>query len=133
MQNIFPDNLPFFVMIFILLIVARLMGEIVERFKIPSMVGEILAGVIMGPSVFGVIHFDNDLKVFMELGVFLLVVIAGMEIDIKELFESMKGKKLAVAFLGFFIPVGSGIIVGAMFNLDILVTTYISLCIAITA
>lgn len=109
------------------------MGEIVERFKIPSMVGEILAGVLMGPSIFGVIHFDNDLKVFMELGVFLLVVIAGMEIDIKEVFESMKGKKLAVALMGFFVPIGSGIIVGAMFNLDILVTTYISLCIAITA
>jgi len=133
MHNILPDNLPFFVMLFILLIVARLMGEIVERFKIPSMVGEILAGILMGPSVFGVIHFDNDLKVFMELGVFLLVVIAGMEIDIKDVFESMKGKKLAVAFMGFFIPVGSGIAIGAIFNLDILITTYISLCIAITA
>lgn len=133
MENILPTNLPFFVMLFILLIVARLMGEIVERFKIPSMVGEILAGVLMGPSVFAVIHFDNDLKVFMELGVFLLVVIAGMEIDIKEVFESMKGKKLAVALFGFLVPIGSGIIVGAIFNLDILVTTYISLCIAITA
>jgi Kef-type K+ transport system membrane component KefB len=133
MENILPENLPFFVMLFILLIVARLMGEIVEQFKIPSMIGEILAGVIMGPSVFGVIHFDNDLKVFMELGVFLLVVIAGMEIDINEVFESMRGKKLAVAFLGFFVPVASGYVVGYIFNLDILITTYVSLCIAITA
>lgn len=133
MTTILPDNLPFFVMIFILLIVARLMGELMERIRIPSMIGEILAGILMGPSLFNVIHFDNDLRVFMELGVFLLVVIAGMEIDFNELIDSMRGKKLAIALLGFFVPVISGFIIGGIFNLDILITIYISLCIAITA
>lgn len=127
------ENLPFFVVIFILLIVARIFGELAERVRIPSMIGEIIAGIIMGPSILGWIHFDNDLKVFQELGVFLLVIIAGMEIDINEVIASMRGKKLAVALLGFFVPILSGIVIGNVFQLEVFTTIYLSLCIAITA
>ncbi len=133
MNVIHQENLPFFVVIFILLIVARILGELAERVKIPSMIGEIVAGIIFGPTVLDIIHFDNDLKVFQELGVFLLVIIAGMEIDINEVISSMRGKKLAVAMFGFVIPILSGVIIGQIFNLDVFTTTYLSLCIAITA
>ena len=43
-------ELPFFANLLILLVLARLFGEIMERFKQPAMIGEILAGVLLGPT-----------------------------------------------------------------------------------
>ena len=66
-------ELPFFTNLLILLVFARLFGEIFERFKQPAMIGEIIAGIILGPSLLNIIHRTEDIKVISELGVFLLV------------------------------------------------------------
>ena len=44
-------ELPFFTNLLILLVVAKVFGEIFERFKQPAMIGEIIAGIIVGPSL----------------------------------------------------------------------------------
>ena len=85
-------ELPFFVNLLLLLVVARIFGEIMERFKQPAMIGEILAGVLLGPSMLNFIHRTEDLKVISELGVFLLVIIAGLEINFDDIIKSIRGK-----------------------------------------
>ncbi len=51
-MNFIPNfELPFFVSLLLLLVLARIFGEIMERFKQPAMIGEILAGIILGPSI----------------------------------------------------------------------------------
>jgi Kef-type K+ transport system membrane component KefB len=126
-------ELPFFTNLLILLVSARFFGEIFERFKQPAMIGEILAGIIVGPSLLNLIHRTEEIKVISELGIFLLVIIAGLEINIDDILKSLKGRNIIISILAFFIPIFSGIAVGYYFDLDIMTTVFIGLCVAITA
>ncbi|MBC6491812.1 cation:proton antiporter [Flavihumibacter stibioxidans] len=126
-------ELPFFTNLLILLVTARIFGEIFERFKQPAMIGEIIAGIILGPSLLNLIHRTEDIKVISELGIFLLVIIAGLEINIDDILKSLKGRNIIISVMAFFIPIFGGIAVGYYFNQDIMTTVFIGLCVAITA
>ena len=126
-------ELPFFVNILILLVVARVFGEIMERFNQPAMIGEILAGVVLGPALLNFIHRTEDIKVISELGVFLLVILAGLEINLDDVLKSLKGKNIIISLSAFFLPILSGFAVGKLFNQDVMTTVFIGLCVAITA
>jgi Kef-type K+ transport system membrane component KefB len=126
-------ELPFFVNILILLVVARLFGEIMERFNQPAMIGEILAGVVLGPALLNFVHRTEDIKVISELGVFLLVILAGLEINLDDVLKSLKGKNIIISLSAFFLPIFSGFAVGKLFNQDVMTTVFIGLCVAITA
>jgi Kef-type K+ transport system membrane component KefB len=131
--NVTSLELPFFANLLILLVLARLFGEIMERFKQPAMIGEILAGVLLGPTLLNFIHRTEELKVISELGVFLLVIIAGLEIHLDEIIKSMKGRNIVISIAAFFIPLISGYLVGNYFGQDVMSTIFIGLCVAITA
>ncbi len=126
-------NLPFTVTLLLLLLIARLFGELFERMGFPSMIGEILAGILLGPSVLQVISYTNELKVLSELGVLLLIILAGIEIKPEEVRNSIRGRSSMIAILGFLIPMVSGLAIGLIFRLDLLLTLFIGLCISITA
>jgi Kef-type K+ transport system membrane component KefB len=126
-------ELPFFTNLLILLVTARIFGEIFERFKQPAMIGEILAGIMLGPSLLNLIHRTEDIKVISELGIFLLVIIVGLEINIDDLLKSMRGRNIIISIMAFFIPILGGIAVGHYFDQDIMTTVFIGLCVAITA
>jgi Kef-type K+ transport system membrane component KefB len=131
--NVPSLELPFFANLLILLVLARLFGEIMEHFKQPAMIGEILAGVLLGPTLLNFIHRTEELKVISELGVFLLVIIAGLEIHLDEIVKSMKGRNIVTSISAFFIPLVSGYFVGNYFGQDVMSTIFIGLCVAITA
>ena len=131
--NVPSLELPFFANLLILLVLARLFGEVMERFKQPAMIGEILAGVLLGPTLLNFIHRTEELKVISELGVFLLVIIAGLEIHLEEIIKSMKGRNIIISIAAFFIPLISGYLVGNYFGQDVMSTIFIGLCVAITA
>jgi Kef-type K+ transport system membrane component KefB len=126
-------ELPFFTNLLILLVSSRFLGELFERMKQPSMIGEIIAGIILGPSLLNLIHRTEDIKVISELGIFLLVIIAGLEINIDDILKSLRGRSIIISIMAFFLPVLSGIAVGYFFGEDILTTIFIGLCVAITA
>ncbi|MDP1624036.1 MAG: cation:proton antiporter [Bacteroidales bacterium] len=133
MFNIFNDQLPFIVNLLVLLLAAKLLGELAERFRQPSMIGEIVAGVILGPSLLNIIPGPGELKVIAELGVFMLIVLAGMEIEVESIRDSIRGRNLWIGLLGFIVPMFSGMIIGLMFNFSYTFTIFLGLCIAITA
>ena len=126
-------ELPFFTNLLILLVISKVFGEIFERFKQPAMIGEIIAGIIVGPSLLNIIHRTEDIKVISELGIFLLVIIAGLEINFDDILKSLKGKNIIVSILAFFLPIFSGFAVGHFFGKKIMTTVFIGLCVAITA
>lgn len=126
-------ELPFFAQLLILLVLARFFGEIMERFKQPALIGEILAGIILGPTILNFIHRTDELKVISELGVFLLIIIAGLEINFDGIIRSLKGRNIIISLSAFFIPFFVGFFLGNVFELDIMATIFVGLCIAITA
>lgn len=126
-------ELPFFTNLLILLVLARLLGELFERFKQPAMIGEIIAGIILGPTLLNLIHRSDEIKTISELGVFLLVIIAGLEIDFEDILKSLKGRNIIISLFAFFLPIFSGFAVGYFFGLDTMTTVFMGLCVAITA
>ena len=71
--------------IWVVLVAAKVAAEISERIGIPAVVGEIIAGILIGPSVLDVVGSDEVLRVLGELGVILLLLDVGLEMDIVEL------------------------------------------------
>ena len=126
-------HLPFFANLLLLLVLARVLGEVMERFKQPAMIGEILAGVVLGPTVLNVMVRNEELTAISELGVFLLVIIAGLEIDVREIVKTSRGRNLITSLLAFLIPIGSGFAVATAFNLALVPAIFVGLCVAITA
>lgn len=126
-------QLPFIVNLLVLLLSAKLLGELAERFRQPSMIGEVIAGIILGPSLLNIIPAPGEIKVIAELGVFMLIVLAGMEIEVEEIRKSLRGRNIWIALLGFLIPMASGIAIGLIFHFSNTFTVFLGLCIAITA
>ncbi len=114
----------------VLLASARLLGELSRRFGQPSVIGELLAGVVLGPTLLGSIfpngHAwlfpsapDNAAKValsgFTTIGVALLLMVAGMEVDIRAVIRQGKSA-LAVSLAGIVFPLILGVVAGALFH-----------------
>lgn len=94
-------------MLFLMLAVAKLMAEIFERLHQPSVVGEILAGILIGPSVFGWVAPSDITDTLAEIGVIFLLFTVGLETKPASIFRV--GKRAAlVAILGVIVPFGAG-------------------------
>ena len=98
---------------------AKLAAELAERMRIPAVLGEILAGVAIGPSGFGLVTLAGDrgvsLSLLAEIGVLLLLLQVGMEMDLKELGKVGKAS-LLVAIAGVVVPFAAGTGVGLLFG-----------------
>ena len=133
MFHLIHSQLPFVVVLLIVLLVAKVLGELMERIGQPAMIGEVLAGVIIGPSLLNLVQNTYELKVVADLGVFLLIIIAGMEIEVEEIVKSIRGRSGWISILGFLIPFVSGFFIGKLFHNNSTFSIVLGLCIAITA
>jgi Kef-type K+ transport system membrane component KefB len=121
------------VAILLLLVVSRVAAELAERVGQPAMIGEIVAGLILGPAVLGLIHESVELTAIADIGLLMLVLLAGMEIELHQLFDAFTGRNLWISLMGFIVPFALGVSTGAMLGLDPNRTIFVGLCIAITA
>jgi len=126
-------ELSLFTNLLLLLVFSRIFGEIIERFNQPAMIGEIIAGIILGPSILNIIHITEEIRIISELGIFFFVILAGVEINIDEILNSLSGKNIIMPVISFIIPFVCGFGVGILFNLDITASFFLGLCISITA
>lgn len=93
--------------ILVVLLAAKAAAELAERVKLPAVVAEILAGVLIGPSAFRLVEGGDVLRVLGELGVILLLLDVGMEMNLSELAAVGKAS-LAVATIGVAVPFAAG-------------------------
>ena len=87
----------------LILLFGRLLGEAFKRLQLPAVVGEILAGILIGPSLLGWIAPNETLAVMAELGVILLLFSIGCETSIKRLFQA-GNSAVGVALFGIALP-----------------------------
>lgn len=125
--------MPLLTSLLLLIVTARLLGQLFARFKQPAIVGEMVAGVLLGPALFDVVRATPALHGIADLAVFLVVLSAGLEMNFKEVVGAMSGRGLVIALLGFAIPMLSGLGLGLLFELSVIRTVFLGLCISITA
>ncbi|WP_304681723.1 cation:proton antiporter [uncultured Clostridium sp.] len=99
----------------LILLSTKLLGLVTRRFNLPQVVGALLAGVILGPSVLNILHETNFITRMAEIGVIVLMFTAGLESDISKL-KSTGKHSFIIALLGVIIPLVGGTIVAYIFN-----------------
>lgn len=122
----------------IIILAARLAAELAERIKIPAVLGEIVAGIIIGPSVLGLIdpikHLDvADMVLLLgEIGVILLLFQVGLEMDLGEMAKVGK-PAFVVAIIGVAVPFAAGFGVAASFGEDAKVALFVGAALTATS
>lgn len=91
----------------IILISAKLCGLLAAKLKAPQVVGEIIAGLLIGPSILGLVQQNELISGMAEIGVVLLMFFAGLQTSLHDL-KRTGWKALLIACAGVFVPLGGG-------------------------
>lgn len=98
----------------IIIIAAKLFGILARQLKAPQVVGEIVAGLIIGPSILGIVNQTEFLNQMAEIGVILLMFSAGLETNLKDLLKTGP-IAFAIACAGVFVPLLGGFLLYTIF------------------
>ncbi len=114
------EVLHFLIIVSVVLVVARVRGELCRKFKQPAVVGEILAGIIIGPSLLGSAfpNLFNDIFIsqprsygafdgLANIGVILLMFVAGIEVDLKQIRRQGR-QATSISVMGIAFPFALG-------------------------
>ncbi len=101
----------FFLYLLLILLTARIFAEVATRLKSPSVIGELLAGVVLGPSLFGWVEPLEAIRMLAEIGIILLLFEVGLGTDVRRLVHSGR-KSIIVAMSGFMLPLLLGFVLG---------------------
>jgi Kef-type K+ transport system membrane component KefB len=98
---------------------APLLLGLFPKVRLPSVVLEIVAGIVIGPSLLGWVHPDQAIQVISVIGLAFLLFLAGLEID----FPRLRGPVLRLSLLGFALSLGLAVAVGLLLKAGGLVET----------
>jgi Kef-type K+ transport system membrane component KefB len=108
-----------------ILIAARLFAEIAAAMNIPRVIGELMAGIVLGPSLLGWITPNEPIKLLAEIGIILLLFEVGLHTDLNRLVRA-RGGALRLALVGFVAPFIFGWVLSRyFFGLSNLVSLFI--------
>lgn len=115
----------FFLYLLVILLTARVFAELATWLQAPSVIGELLAGVVLGPSLMGWIEPVETIRLMAEIGIILLLFEVGLGTDLKRL-ASTGIKSLVVAMVGFVMPLVLGFALSYwVFGLSLLLSLFI--------
>ncbi|WP_053368144.1 cation:proton antiporter [Bacillus sp. FJAT-27245] len=116
----------------IILIASKVAGSLSVRLGQPSVLGKLLIGIVLGPSVLGLVNETVTLAQLSQLGVILLMFIAGLETDIDDFKQSGKAASF-VGLGGIILPLVGGYLVGGMFGLSTMESWFLGLLLSATS
>ena len=121
-----PSEALFLAQIVLLLLVGRLMGEAMQRIGQPAVIGQVIAGILLGPSVFGAIWPEAQRAVFAaspqqqsmidavsQLGILMLLLLTGMETDLR-LVKQAGRAAISTSVAGIVVPFACGFALGEL-------------------
>ncbi|MEA3291778.1 MAG: cation:proton antiporter [Pseudomonadota bacterium] len=115
----------FFLTLLIILLTARVFAELATRLKSPAVIGELFAGVVLGPSLLGWIEPTEAIRLMAGIGIILLLFEVGLETDVKRLVRTGL-ESVFVALAGFILPLLLGFSLAYwLFDLSLLVSLFV--------
>ena len=118
--------------LFLVLLAGWIGGQFASRIGYPAVLGEIMVGVLLGPPLLGILYGSDALTVLAEVGILLMMLYIGMEIDPKELGKASIGGILA-AIGGFIVPFGLGLWVVDFFGGTLLAGLFVGMAMGVTS
>lgn len=120
----FVEVSEFFLKLLVILLAAKLFAEVFSRLSIPSVLGEVVAGLVIGPSVLGFITPDATLHLLAEIGILLLLFEVGLETDMAQLVKEGVRSTL-VAVTGVVLPAVIGFWISRWFGMEIIPSLFV--------
>jgi Kef-type K+ transport system membrane component KefB len=111
---------------------AKLLGELARRLRQPAVLGELLAGVALGPSVVGLVPLSEGMFLLAEVGVLLLLFEVGLETDLEEIMR-VGARALAVALIGMVLPFLGGFLVTKLLGYPSLAAVFVGAALTATS
>src|SRR6202162_1984231 len=121
-----PSEVVFLAEIILLLVCGRLLGEAMQRIGQPAVMGQLIAGILLGPSVLGALWPELQHAIFpatheqksmidavSQLGILMLLLLTGMETDLS-LVRKNRATALSVSLAGISLPFLCGIVLGEL-------------------
>ncbi len=99
----------------IILLSTKILSLVSKKIHLPQVVGALLAGLLLGPGVLGILEETSFIQSVAEIGVIVLMFCAGLETDVHELKKSGKAA-FVIALIGVLVPLAGGFLVGWVFN-----------------
>ena len=121
------------IVIILVLVFSRLLGEIVERVHLPAVIGEVAAGIILGPTALGWIDPEMEgFRVLIDIGLFFLVFTSGLEFSLIQIKKASR-ESLPISFMGNNIAFFSGLIMAILMGYDFETGIFIGAAFSLTA
>ena len=98
----------------IIMLSAKFFGLVARKLKAPQVVGEIIAGLLIGPCLLGLVHTSDTIEIFAEIGVVLLMFTTGLGTNLKELMRAGPIATL-IACVGVAVPLAGGTLLYSLF------------------
>jgi Kef-type K+ transport system membrane component KefB len=121
-----------FISIVILLAGARILGELFRRIKQPALGGELLAGIILGPTVFGLVLPSEDLELISSIAIFFVMLFIGLEMDLREIKKAGKSAFI-ISIISLIIPFILGYQISIWFGLQFIESLFMGLLLSVTS
>jgi Kef-type K+ transport system membrane component KefB len=118
--------------LFAILLAAKVGNEIFRRLGQPTVVGEILGGVVAGPAVLGVYEVNAETTLFAEIGVVLLLFQVGLETRLHDLLR-VGGTAFAVGMLGVIFPFAGGFLAAELAGGDLALAIFLAAALTATS
>jgi Kef-type K+ transport system membrane component KefB len=101
--------------IVLFLLVAKVGGELAERMNLPPILGELIGGLILGPSLFNILNPNDVIASISQIGIIFLMFLAGLETNVEEM-KRMGFPSLLSATGGVIVPLSLGLLVGVIYG-----------------
>jgi Kef-type K+ transport system membrane component KefB len=132
--------LQFILILAIIILIAKAGGYISYRLGQPSVLGELVVGILLGPTLVNLLHLpfitsehlQNEIHTLAELGVIFLMFLAGLELHVNDLLKSGRVSALS-GFMGVIVPIALGTGISYLFLKDLQTSIFIGLILAATS
>ncbi|OGS63365.1 MAG: hypothetical protein A3K59_05910 [Euryarchaeota archaeon RBG_19FT_COMBO_69_17] len=127
------------VALLLIFVSAKLAGEAFERMRQSPMIGEVLAGIVLGPALLVLVNPDPatdlgaSLRIVADLGVLVLVLLAGMELGREGLSRAFHERSFVVAVVEFVFPFALGLLLAQAMGLSFVQSVFLGTAMAVTA
>ena len=119
-------------MLSVILLATLIGGQFSARLKLPAVVGELLAGIIVGPAVLNLVQPTEIIKVFSDIGVIFLMFLAGLDSDLKTLKRLLRPSVLVAGF-GMIVPIIIAYFTGILFAFSQVESLFLGLTFSATS
>jgi len=128
----FLNIIPVFQQLLILMVVIWSMAVLLRRFGVPTIMGELLAGILIGPAVLGLIQPSEIIDILAQLGIFFLMLHTGVETNPRDFLTAVR-KSFGIATIGALFPFLISMAIALLFGFSIKTALFVGITLTATA